>query len=178
MISTKKCLIVVDYQNDFVTGSLGFPESVAIEQNIAKKIMKYRENGDEIIFTLDTHDEDYLETQEGQNLPVIHCVKNTQGHKLYGIVETLAKNSDKKFEKYVFGSDKLYEYLKIKEFETIELVGVVSNICVISNAVLAKTAQPKTPIIVDAKCTAGIDPYIHKAALDVMESLQIKIINR
>lgn len=178
MISTKKCLIVVDYQNDFVTGSLGFAEAVSIEQNIAKKIMEYRKNGDEIIFTLDTHYENYLETQEGKNLPVPHCIKNTQGHNLYGIVDTLVKDSDKKFEKEAFGSDKLYEYLKVQPFESIELIGVVSNICVISNAVLAKTAQPKTPIIVDAKCTASFDNKVHNAALDVMVSLQIKIINR
>lgn len=171
MKSIKKCLIVVDYQNDFVTGALGFPEAVAIEQSVAEKIRQYRDNDDEVLFTLDTHGADYLQTQEGKNLPVPHCIKGTDGHKL-----VLPSDGGLLFEKDTFGSDKLYEYLKMHRFESIELVGVVSNICVISNAVLAKTAQPKTPIIVDAKCTASNDQWLHKAALDVMASLQIEVI--
>lgn len=174
----KKCLIVVDYQNDFVSGSLGFPEAEALEECIAQKIEQYRASGEEVVFTLDTHTEDYADTQEGRNLPVAHCLRDTDGHVLYGRVATLLRESDKRFHKHTFGSDTLYEYLKQELFASIELVGVVSNICVIANAVLAKTAQPETPMLVDARCTASNDAVLNKAALDVMDSLQIQIINR
>jgi len=172
-----KCLIVVDYQNDFVSGSLGFPEAAELEWHIVQKINQYRDNGDNVVFTFDTHEENYMQTQEGQNLPVAHCIQDTEGHKLYGQIAALILESDKRFYKNTFGSDELYTYLKAESFESIELVGLVSNICVISNAVLAKTAQPETPISVDAKCTASNDGSLNKAALDVMASLQIKIIN-
>ena len=174
----KKCLIVVDYQVDFVTGTLGFPESAALERGIAKKIRLYRESGDEVVFTLDTHGGDYLTTQEGRSLPFAHCIEGTAGHNLYGEPAGLALESDMKFRKATFGSGDLYSYLKQKPFESIELVGVVSNICVISNAILAKTAQPETPIIVDASCTASNDIRLHQAALDVMAGLQIGIRNQ
>ena len=176
----KKCLIVVDYQNDFVTGSLGFPGAAETERNIVDKIKQYRDNGDEIIFTFDTHEKDYIDTQEGRNLPVVHCLRGTPGHGLYGEVAGLILESDKKFYKNTFGSDELYQYLKSPEtemFESIELAGLVSNICVIANAVLAKTAQPEIPVTVDAKCTASHDAALNKAALDVMSGLQINIIN-
>lgn len=174
----KKCLIVVDYQNDFVSGSLGFPEAVALEKYIVQKIEQYRASGDDVVFTLDTHFADYADTQEGRNLPVAHCLKDTAGHTLYGRVEKLLRESDQRFLKNTFGSDALYEYLKTEPFKSIELAGVVSNICVISNAVLAKTAQPETPMSVDARCTASNDAALNKAALEVMESLQIRILNR
>lgn len=174
----KKILIVVDYQNDFVDGSLGFEKAAEIEKNIANKIELYRKLGDEIIFTLDTHFGDYAQTQEGRLLPVPHCIKGTKGHELYGKVALLKKDEDKVLEKPTFGSWELFEYLKDKEFESIELVGVVSNICVISNAIIAKTALPQTPVIVDASCTASNDDGLNKSALDVMEGLQIKVINR
>ena len=172
----KKCLIVVDYQNDFVSGSLGFPEAAALEPGIADKIRQYRECGGEVVFTFDTHGADYLQTQEGRKLPVAHCVQGTQGHDLYGEPATLALESDKTFIKYTFGSDGLFDYLRQTPYESIELVGLVSNICVISNAILAKTAQPETPIIVDASCTASYDTHLHQAALDVMSGLQIEVI--
>ncbi|MCL2409414.1 MAG: cysteine hydrolase family protein [Oscillospiraceae bacterium] len=172
----KKCLIVVDYQNDFVTGSLGFAEAAELERSIVEKITRYRDNGDEVVFTFDTHDENYRDTQEGRNLPVPHCLQNTDGHKLYGKVADLIEKSDKRFYKNTFGSDELYMYLKIEPFENIELVGVVSNICVISNAVLAKTAQPNTPVVIDANCTASHDSHLHQAALDIMSGLQIEVV--
>ena len=172
----QKCLIVVDYQNDFVSGSLGYPEAAALEENIAAKIEKYRNSGDEVIFTLDTHGADYMQTQEGHNLPVPHCIEGTPGHALYGKAARLRLEGDQAFCKNTFGSGALYDYLKANRFESIELVGVVSNICVISNAILAKTAQPETPIIVDSACTASNDARLHRAGLDVMAGLQIKVI--
>lgn len=164
----KKCLIVVDYQNDFVSGALGFHEAAALEEAIAEKIRQYRKHGDEA---------DYLDTQEGRNLPVAHCLRGTPGHALYGQVAALIQEADRQFHKVTFGSDELYEHLKLTPFASIELAGVVSNICVISNAVLAKTAQPETPILVDARCTASNDANLHEAVLRVMAGLQVRILN-
>ncbi len=171
----QRCLIVVDYQNDFVSGSLGFSGAELLDSLIAEKIQKYRAKGDIIVFTFDTHDSDYLKTQEGKNLTTPHCIKGTIGHYLYGETAKLIQDEDKRFYKHTFGSSELYEYLKSTPFERIEIVGLVSNICVISNAVLAKTAQPETPIIVDADCTASHDPNLHRAALEIMIGLQIRV---
>lgn len=171
----KKCLIVVDYQIDFVSGSLGFEKAKTLDDKIADKIEIYRKNGDEIIFTFDTHQSNYLETSEGKNLPVPHCIENTDGHKLYGKTASMQKDNDKCFYKPTFGSTELFDYLRQNEFDSIELCGVVSNICVISNAVLAKTAQPETQILVDADCVASNDDDLNTSALNVMRSLQIEI---
>lgn len=174
----KRLLIVVDYQNDFVNGTLGFDGAELLERRIAEKICAYRQNNDDVTFTLDTHEENYLSTQEGKNLPIPHCIKNTDGGRLFGTIAALRKDTDRCFEKPTFGSDGLYEWLKTTDYTSIELVGLVSNICVISNAVLAKTALPEAEIIIDASCTAAADTAINKAALDVMSGLQMKVINR
>ncbi len=174
----KKCLIVVDYQNDFVTGALGFEKAVALDSRIVDKIETYRANCDDIVFTLDTHNSDYLETYEGLHLPVKHCISGTNGHRLFGKVAQVRDDSDRFFHKNSFGSDELYTYLKNAHYSSIELVGVVTNICVISNAVLAKTAQPEIDVIVDASCVASNDKFLNEAALRVMESMQIKITNK
>lgn len=173
-----KCLIVVDYQVDFVTGSLGFAKAEAIEGNIAEKIAEYRSNGSDIIFTFDTHGENYMETSEGKKLPVPHCISGTSGHELYGKAAELRRDTDKCIFKPSFGSDELMDYLRGKNYDAVELIGVVTNICVISNAIIAKTALPEADIIVDAACTASNDDTLHEAALDVMQGLQIDVINR
>lgn len=174
----KRCLIVVDYQVDFVVGSLGFEKALSLDNRIAKKIEAYRTSGDDVIFTLDTHGLNYLETYEGRHLPVAHCINGTDGHNLFGMVGKAKKRSDRVFCKNTFGSDDLYAYLRKTEYSSIEFVGVVTNICVIANAILAKTAQPETDIIVDASCVASNDEKLNKAALQVIESLQIQIINK
>lgn len=171
----KKCLIVVDYQNDFVTGSLGFKKAEQLDDRIAEKIEKYRSENWEIVFTFDTHEENYLNTNEGRNLPVAHCIKGTDGHKLYGKTANMLKQSDKCFYKPSFGSSELFEYLKAEKFDIVELCGVVTNICVISNAVLAKTALPEAEVSVDSLCVASNDDSLNKSALDVMQSLQINV---
>lgn len=171
----KKCLIVVDYQNDFVTGSLGFKKAEQLDDRIAEKIEKYRSENWEIVFTFDTHEENYLNTNEGRNLPVEHCIKGTDGHKLYGKTANMLKQSDKCFYKPSFGSAELFEYLKAEKFDIVELCGVVTNICVISNAVLAKTALPEAEVSVDSACVASNDDSLNKSALDVMQSLQINV---
>jgi nicotinamidase-related amidase len=168
----KKLLIVVDYQNDFVNGALGFPEAELLDEKICAKIDEYE--NDEIIYTLDTHFDNYSSTQEGKNLPVPHCIKGTNGHELYG--KTKEKLSGKRFfEKNTFPSLSLGEYLKTQEYSSIELVGLVSNICVLSNAVIAKAACPEAEIIVDSSLTAGADKELHQKALDVMHGLQITV---
>lgn len=173
----KKLLIVVDYQNDFVAGSLGFPKAEELEDRIYYKIKKYKENNDEIIFTFDIHEKDYLNTQEGRNLPIEHCIRGTFGAELYGKIKDIYdENNMKKFCKNTFGSLELANYLKERAYESIEFVGLVSNICVISNVVLVKAALPEVPIILDSQCTAGNDKNMNEKALDVMRGLQIKII--
>ena len=176
----KRLLVVVDYQNDFVDGALGFPGAEKLEEPIADKIAAYREAGDEVAFTFDTHRRNYLDTQEGKNLPVAHCVEGTPGHDLYGQVADCLRDSDTVFCKPAFGRFQRGGSFGVgaRPFESIELVGLVSNICIISNAILAKTACPEVPVIVDAACTASFDPDLHEKALDVMEGLQIQVINR
>ncbi len=171
----KRCLIIVDYQIDFITGSLGFNGAEALSDAIADKISLYRNSGDDVIFTFDTHDINYLNTQEGKNLPVVHCIKGTSGHKLHPKIEKLRQPNDRCFNKHTFGSAELFDYLRTHSYTSIELCGLVSNICVISNAVLCKTAQPETPVIVDARCTAGADKAMHNAAMLVMKGMHIQI---
>ena len=143
----KKLLIVVDYQIDFVSGSLGFPKAKTLEMGIIDKIMEFENNGDDVIFTLDTHYDNYNETIEGENLPISHCIKGTPGHKLYGSVYDMSL-PHRVFEKETFGSSKLFEYLKENEYNEVALCGVVTNICVISNAVVAKSALPNAEIVI------------------------------
>lgn len=173
-----KLLIVVDYQNDFVDGALGFDGAEKLDEQIAEKINAYRKQGYEIAFTFDTHEKNYLDTQEGRNLPIEHCIKGQNGHMLYGKTAQAQNENDKVFYKPTFGSGELYEYLKDKSYEEIELVGLVSNICVVSNAIIAKTAQPEAVITIDANCTDSFDKELNEKVLDVMAGLQMNIINR
>lgn len=165
-----RILIVVDYQNDFVSGSLGFPKACDTEKGIVEKILEYEK--DEVVYTLDMHMSDYLNTQEGKKLPVEHCIKGTVGAELYGEVKNMLAGK-RCFEKSTFGSGELYEYLKGGNYSRIELCGLVSNICVIANAVLAKTACPEAEIVVNPKLTASFDAKLNEAALDIMRGLQI-----
>lgn len=172
----KKLLIVVDYQKDFVDGSLGFPEAAQLDQYISSLIQNYHENNDDVIFTFDTHHENYLETQEGQNLPIVHCIENSEGWKLYGKVATLVGENDYCIYKPGFGSLELGNYLSDKDYQDITIVGIVSNICVISNAVICKAALPETQIIIDTKGIASNDIDMQNKALDILKNLQFQII--
>lgn len=173
-----KILIVVDYQKDFVDGSLGFDKAVALEKGICQKIEQYKQHGDDVVFTFDTHYDNYLQTQEGKKLPVPHCIKNTEGWNLFGKIATLCDRTSKRFEKATFGSLELANYLTLKKYDRVELIGLVSNICVIANAILAKAALPEAVITVDASCTASYDESLNDKALDVMQGMQIEIVNR
>lgn len=174
----KKCLIVVDFQNDFIDGTLGFEGADSIKQTIMTKIKHYKRKNMDVLYTLDTHNNDYLTTEEGKNLPVNHCVIGTNGHRINIDVENLIETDDKQFVKYAFPSLELGNYLSSKDYDEIELCGLVSNICVISNAIIAKSALPNAHIIVDSLATKSFDPILHEKALDVMEGLHIEVKNR
>lgn len=171
-----KTLIVVDMQNDFIDGVLGTPEAVAIVPNVKKKIEEYMERGDTVIFTRDTHNDNYLTTNEGKHLPVKHCLAFTHG---WEIKNELAPYARYIVNKGMFGYSGWAEYGGIYNFagsESIEIVGLCTDICVISNAMLLKTFYPEVPIIVDASCCAGVTPESHKNALEAMKMCQIEII--
>lgn len=172
-----RLLIVVDFQNDFVSGALGFPGASDLHDLICEKIEEYQRAGETVVFTKDTHLPEYLDTQEGKNLPVEHCISGTNGHALFGRVQELSADC-RVFEKNTFGSDLLFDFIRQSDFDLIELVGLVSNICVLSNAVLAKTALPEAQIVVDAKCTDSFDKVLHEKALDILEGIQVKVIHR
>lgn len=172
----KKLLVVVDYQNDFVSGSLGNEAAKNIEEYIASLMEEYKKNDDDILLTLDTHQEDYLDTYEGKHLPVVHCIENTEGHELYGKIKDLADGYPK-LRKPTFPSLELGNYLKETDYKEVTVVGVVTDICVISNAIMIKAALPNASITIDTKGCASNDPVQEKKALDVMKnSLQINVI--
>lgn len=175
----RKLLLIIDYQKDFVDGALGFAGAEKLDGPIAQKIADYRAAGGDVAFTLDTHGENYPQTQEGRKLPVPHCLRETPGWSLYGQTGKARREEDTVIEKPAFPSLELGSWLREKGYDQIELVGLVSYICVISNAIVAKAAVPEAEIIVDATCTAGPDPELHAKALDVMEQcLQITVTNR
>ena len=171
----KKVLIVIDMQNDFIDGSLGTKEAVAIVPNVKRKIEEYEKAGNTVIFTRDTHDRNYLQTQEGKNLPVEHCIKGTAG---WAISPELNTGDSLIFDKNTFGSVSLMTYVaenyKDAEFE---LVGLCTDICVLTNAIMLKAFLPEARITVDASCCAGVTPQSHKNALEAMKMCQINIIN-
>jgi nicotinamidase-related amidase len=168
-----KYLIVVDMQNDFIDGALGTPEAVAILPYVKERI----ENFDgKVLFTRDTHFEDYENTQEGKNLPVRHCIKDTDGWQIHPLLEPLRKTPA--IDKITFGSKDLIEILSHEEeIESITFLGLCTNICVISNAMLVKAFYPEIPLYVDAKGCAGVTPESHKNALAAMKTCQITVLN-
>ena len=174
-----KILIVVDMQNDFITGSLGTKEAQAIVPNVKKKIEEYKANGDEIIFTRDTHFDDYLETSEGKNLPVKHCIKDTHGWQVTDDIGNCVGCIA--IDKETFGYSDWGDYdLDFDEegnaTKEIEVIGLCTDICVVSNALILKATYPEITITVDASCCAGVTPETHKAALTTMKSCQINVI--
>lgn len=173
----KKVLVVVDMQNDFVSGSLGTPEAQAVVPHAVRKI---RDFDGEIVVTKDTHDDSYVETQEGAFLPVAHCLEGTWGHELCDALQELdqLKNAPV-FCKRTFGSLELVQALagSGEAIEEIELIGLCTDICVVSNALLIKAFLPEVRVAVDAACCAGVTPEKHRAALETMRSCQIVIRN-
>ncbi len=173
-----KYLIVVDMQNDFITGSLGTKEAQAIVPAVLKKVREY---DGKVIFTKDTHTADYLNTQEGKKLPVEHCIEGQEGWQLSGELEKLAQEDGCKiYKKPTFGCVELAADLKAvndgEPIEEIELCGLCTDICVISNALLLKAFMPEVPVSVDASCCAGVTVTSHQNALDAMKMCQINIV--
>ena len=172
----KKILIVVDMQKDFVDGSLGTAEAQKIVAPAAEYIRGFE---GEIIATLDTHTEDYLTTPEGKKLPVLHCIKGTDGWELAPeIAAALSEKGYDRVTKETFGSTALPAYIqeKYRHFDKIELFGLCTDICVISNAIILKNSFPDIPITVHSSLSAGVTPEKHEAALEVMRSCQIDVI--
>lgn len=169
-----KILVVIDIQNDFIDGSLGTEEAVKILPYVKNKIDEF---DGEVVFTMDTHDDNYLKTLEGNNLPIIHCKKGSEGWK---IRDGIYKSGCKIFEKKNFSSLDLAKYLsdldKNKKIESIEIIGLCTDICVVSNVMLIKSFLPEVKIIVDSKACAGVTEESHKKALAIMEICQIKIL--
>ena len=165
-----KTLIVVDMQNDFIDGALGTAEAVAIVPNVCSKLEEARNSGAQVIFTRDTHLDNYMSTQEGKNLPVPHCIKGTKGWEITGKLQV--KDTDCVVDKITFGHVWSADMIKGDE---VELVGLCTDICVISNAFTVKSFLPEVPLIVDASCCAGVTPEKHAAALEVMKSCQINV---
>lgn len=195
----KKLLIVVDYQKDFVDGALGFEKAKTLDKGIAEKVREFIGNGDLVLFTYDTHDKFYLDTQEGKNLPVVHCIEDSEGWQVYGetgkVVEEISNLDNATYvTKTTFGSDILLSILQgtyegggyhgfmhqylFDEIVEVHICGVVTNMCVISNAVIAKTALPEAKIVIHADLCASFNEDLHNQALNVMEGMQMEIVGR
>lgn len=176
----KRYLIVIDMQNDFVDGALGTPEARAVAPAVVEAARSF---DGEVVFTLDTHGDDYLSTQEGANLPVAHCIRGTDGWRLIDGLDAIRRDRESPvFEKPAFGSPALAHWLAQENaadpIESIELVGVCTDICVVSNALIIKATLPEVPVSVDASLCAGVTPEAHRAALETMASCQVAILNR
>jgi len=170
----KEALVVIDMQNDFIDGALGTSEAVGIVNNVAEKIRIFRENGYMIVFTRDTHESNYLSTNEGKKLPVKHCVKGSIG---WEISDKLDVKNAKIIDKPSFGSLELAEYAaSIDGLEEVVLIGLCTDICVISNAMILKAKLPEIKIAVDSGCCAGVTVQRHNNALEAMKMCQIDII--
>ena len=169
-------LIVVDMQNDFIDGALGTKEAVAIVPKVKEKIEQFEGT---VIFTRDTHGPNYMQTQEGRNLPVSHCIEGTDGWQIRPELDAL--RTTKPLDKVTFGSSELGPMLKAMNEEepigAITLIGLCTDICVISNAMIVKAFLPEVPVIVDAQCCAGVTPETHENALAAMQCCQIQIVH-
>ena len=176
----ERYLFVIDYQKDFVDGALGFPGAEKLDEAIAAKVRAYGKG--RVFFTRDSHFENYLETREGRNLPVVHCVKGTPGWQVYGeTARALEEVQATAIDKLVFGmdvSDPAIAALLPETADEIELVGLVSNICVVSNAVVLQSKYPEATIIVDARCTDSFDKSLHEKVLDVLQGFQVTVTGR
>ena len=173
----RKLLIVIDMQNDFIDAALGSQEAAAIVEPVKEKIRSYPPA--DVIATMDTHGADYMDTQEGKYLPVPHCIKGTDGWKIRDDIAELLSDAAI-YEKPSFGSTKLAEAMRElagKEEIEIEMIGLCTDICVVSNAMLLKAFMPEVTITVDAACCAGVTPKKHEAALETMRSCQIQVVN-
>ncbi|MCC8060284.1 MAG: cysteine hydrolase [Clostridiales bacterium] len=171
----KNVLIVIDMQNDFIDGSLGTKEAQAIVPKVIEKIKNAKENGETVIYTRDTHESDYLQTQEGRLLPVTHCIRGTDGWRIPEAIRPHC-DADDVIDKPSFGYTGWKDVIDAS-CAAITLIGLCTDICVVSNALILKALFPEVPVAVDAACCAGVTPEKHLAALETMRSCQIQVIN-
>ncbi len=171
-----KTLIVVDMQTDFIDGALGSKEATKIVSNVVKKIKKYVKNGDRVIFTQDTHKKNYMKTREGKYLPVPHCIKGSDGWMIPSKIRNAAPEDTLVIEKPAFGYTGWKSILKADK-DPVELIGLCTDICVVSNALAIKNTFPERDVAVDSSCCAGVSPASHDAALLTMKCCQIDILN-
>lgn len=171
----KSALVIIDYQNDFVDGSLGFKGAETLYEPILDLFLKFKEEGNDIIFTKDIHGDDYFTYPEGKSLPIEHCKKGSNGAKLYKSLEELSKGYPV-IEKDVFGSLELANMLKEKNYDVVHFVGLVSNICVFSNALFARCALPKARIVVHRNMTGSHDLVMQEKSFDLLKSLNVDVI--
>ncbi len=168
----QKYLLVIDMQKDFIDGALGTKEAVAILPRVRDKINEYKSNGDKIIFTRDTHFDDYLNTNEGKYLPVTHCIKNTDGWQIYNGIYT---DGAEIIDKLSFGYTDWAKHITDDDGLQIELIGLCTDICVVSNALILKALFPDATVCVDPSACAGVTPDTHNAALDTMKMCQVEV---
>ena len=173
----KKLLLVIDFQYDFIEGTLGFPKAKDLVPLIKEKIIQARQSGYQIGFTFDTHDQTYLKTQEGKKLPIVHCIPGTKGYDLPQAIIDVKHDEDLVFTKHTFGSLDLASFLQDNYYDVIEIVGLVTNICVISNAIIAKAASPETDIKIYRHLVASFDYDLHEKSLHVLSGMQFEIID-
>ncbi|WP_037325518.1 cysteine hydrolase family protein [Anaerovibrio sp. RM50] len=168
-----KCIVIVDMQNDFIDGALGTKEAQEMLPNLVEKLGAVKDA--DLIFTQDTHHKDYLSTQEGKNLPVEHCIEGEKGWEICSALQPHLDKAKAVIKKPAFGSMELPAL--VKEYDEVELVGLCTDICVISNAMILKAASPEQKIAIDASCCAGVTPESHLGALEAMKMCQIEIRN-
>lgn len=170
----KHILAVIDMQNDFIDGALGTKEAAAIVEKVAAQIRDFE---GEVVYTRDTHSENYLNTQEGKKLPVSHCIEGTEGWQISGSLRKLQGEDTVIFDKPAFGSVELAQYLKdMPDLESVTLIGLCTDICVISNAMIIKAFLPEVTVRVNADCCAGVTPESHTNALEAMKMCQVEVV--
>ena len=173
--TTDKLLVVVDYQKDFVDGALGFETAELLDQVIANKIDEYLKDGQDVIFTKDTHYTNYLTTREGKHLPIEHCIIDSEGHNLYGKVAGYEKQAKKVFNKTSFGSIDLAKFISRSDYKEVEFCGLVSNICVLSNIIMTQTYNEKVEITVDLNATKGLSEAVNSSFKTYLQNLTVNV---
>jgi len=173
--TTDKLLVVVDYQKDFVDGALGFETAELLDQVIANKIDEYLKDGQDVIFTKDTHYTNYLTTREGKHLPIEHCIIDSEGHNLYGKVAGYEKQAKKVFNKTSFGSIDLAKFISRSDYKEVEFCGLVSNICVLSNIIMTQTYNEKVEITVDLNATKGLSEEVNSSFKTYLQNLTVNV---
>ena len=173
--TSKKLLVVVDYQKDFVDGALGFETADQLDKVIANKIDEYLKAGQDVIFTKDTHYTNYLSTREGKHLPIEHCIIDSEGHNLYGDVANYESYAKRVFNKTSFGSIDLAHYISRSDYKEVEFCGLVSNICVLSNIIMTQTYNEKVEITVDLNATKGLSEEVNSTFKTYLQNLTVNV---